>query len=825
MGRATIRDEGSLGAKIVLIGEAPGEREEAQGRPFVGPSGAKLAAWWQAAGLARHDLFITNVLPWRPPRNDFSTVTAAELEHAVQVLHTKLASLTDPVVLVPTGGVALHALLGKGSITKYRGSILPYVDQAGRTLKVIPTIHPAAVFRTMAWEGRCRRDWVRIASDRRFKDLRTPERTHVIRPVWDDLQAFYADVQEYAGVLALDIETPRPTWRTQVGTFKNGSPKYTTERGDPAISCVGLSWRPAEALCVPTTVAFWGSEKKVAAVWDWLRLLLALPVPKVTHNGLFDWYYLGQDHGLEPKGWWWDTLALHHALEPTEDHDLAFCASVDTREPYWKDEAKDPDEVAKYQSNLDAFWSYNCKDAAVTCELAGVYQERLEQAQRFPFYSAHYRDLFLPLLSLMRGGVRVDDIRRRLRHNRLLADCVGLQDELTTIAGEPLYGKKDLSGVKLKKFLYETLRVPTQYAKNAKGLLTATVKEVAVRKLMLALPSHETLQAAGTRILTHRRKAKLATFYADTTTDADHRVRCSYKFAPETGRLSSAKNPKRTGMNLQNVDREARDHFLPDPGHLWMEVDLSQAESRVVGMLTRDPALVQLAQTPPWEVDVHRQNAALIFGIAEGDVTKEQRYLGKRAIHASNYGMKGKKLAEELLKDGYVLTAEQCQGMVDAYLDAHPGIRKWQRETRQEIIRTRTLTNSWGRRIVYEYDRLDDDLYRRAYAFVPQSEVADLLNQWGLVPTWRWLRRAQMASRILTQVHDSLGLSVAPAEAWGVWEIIQASLERPRSYRGLELTIPVDLKLGARQTCTVEFSRPPTREAFEADVAGLPLAA
>lgn len=766
-------------------------QEEAQGRPFVGASGQKLIQWWRGVGLQRTDFYLTNVVPFRPPGNKIEAVPRLELDEWTDRLHERLAELTDPWVLVPTGNVALRALTGKSKITKHRGSIYEYIDRRQRRVKVIPTIHPAASFRMPRWEKRCVADWRRIAGDAQFRELRLPMREHLTRPTLGDIKEFVnivADARFGADkVLALDIETP-----------------------GGEVVCVGFSYDPTFSLTIPLTNEYESAER-----WEAIRELCRLPCAKALQNGHYDAYYLAA-RGIRLRQWRWDTLSQHHCLDATDSHDLAYMASIDTRQPYWKDEAKDPDEAQKYASNLDALLAYNGLDVCTTRELADVYAGRLADRGLLGFYDRHYRQMFAPLLSLMRHGVGLDQPSRARRHARLTAACLTIQDRLTVLAGEPLYGKKDLSTKRLARFLYETLRLPKQIDR-ATGKVTT--KEVAVRRLMIRVPTR--IGDAGPLILEHRRKKKLSEFLEEGNLDDDGRMRCTYKFTTENGRLASSKTPRGTGRNLQNIDRDVRDVFIPDRGCCFLELDLSQAESRVVYVRSGDDALVTLARRSPTEYDVHRDNATIIFRVAPERVTPEQRYLAKRGVHAGHYGLRGRRLSDELLKDGYVVAPEECDGYIDAYMAKRPGVPQWQRAIRGEILRKKALTNSWGREIDFTHDRLEDDLYRRAYAWKPASDVADLMNQWGFVPLHAFLRGQRMRSRINLHNHDALLLSVRPDEAYDIAAFARESLERPRVYDGIELTIPLTYKLGPTWKASVEMLQLPARAEFEEAVGGV----
>lgn len=350
-----VKDEGRQDARIVLIGEAPGQQEDVHGRPFVGPAGQALEHWWREVGLTRRGFLITNVYPYRPTANKIETVPKRELEEWTERLHERLAALEDPWLIVPTGNTALFALTGKKGILKHRGSILEYVDGRGRHVKVIPTIHPAMTFRDPWYERPCRADWKRIAEDVTFRELRLPERTHHVEPVWSDVEWLMAELK-YRDRIAIDIET-----------------------APGMLLCVGFSWDPELSLTIPTVPSYWQKQGvPMSDVWGAVNALCRLPCEKVLTNGHYDTYWLAHK-GIRLVNWRWDLKAMHHALDASDAHDLAYMASIDTRQPYWKDETKDPDESAKYLSNIHALWTYNGIDCCVELELSYVYEARLRE--------------------------------------------------------------------------------------------------------------------------------------------------------------------------------------------------------------------------------------------------------------------------------------------------------------------------------------------------------------------------------------------------------------------------------------------------------------
>lgn len=137
--------DGRVGARVMIVGEAPGADEDRQGKPFVGRAGQLLDRMLAAIGLDRHApdmeraVYITNVLPWRPPGNrDPEPAEIAMMQPFVR-RHIELAA---PDLLVLVGNHSCQALLGQRGITKLRGR---WTETAGRP--ALPMLHPAYLLR------------------------------------------------------------------------------------------------------------------------------------------------------------------------------------------------------------------------------------------------------------------------------------------------------------------------------------------------------------------------------------------------------------------------------------------------------------------------------------------------------------------------------------------------------------------------------------------------------------------------------------------------------------------------------------------------------
>lgn len=129
--------EGPIDAKIMLVGEGPGQNEDEQGRPFVGSAGKLLVELLDSIGLRRSDVYITNIVKCRPPNN------RAPRRSEVETCNSYLAEqirLIKPSIICPLGTPAITTILGEEySATKSHGQL---ARKDGRT--ILPMYHPAA---------------------------------------------------------------------------------------------------------------------------------------------------------------------------------------------------------------------------------------------------------------------------------------------------------------------------------------------------------------------------------------------------------------------------------------------------------------------------------------------------------------------------------------------------------------------------------------------------------------------------------------------------------------------------------------------------------
>lgn len=159
--KSTVFGSGNPNARLLIIGEAPGADEDRLGAPFVGRSGGLLEKMLSAIGFKREDVFITNILPWRPPGN--RTPTDAEVAVCLPFLKRQI-ELVNPDIILLLGGSAANAVLDNADpISKLRGHFLDYTTSGKKTIPALASFHPAYLLRNSAQKAKSWSDMLRIS--------------------------------------------------------------------------------------------------------------------------------------------------------------------------------------------------------------------------------------------------------------------------------------------------------------------------------------------------------------------------------------------------------------------------------------------------------------------------------------------------------------------------------------------------------------------------------------------------------------------------------------------------------------------------------------
>jgi|SRR5262245_21507424 len=806
-------------AKLMIIGQAPGEHEDEIGKPFIGPSGRELDQLCIDAGFPRwrEEAWVTNVSKFRPPNNDFKRLhEVADYDEQVRGLWEEIHAI-KPHVILALGDDALFAVSGKRGISNYRGSILQSLDGIP---KVVPTFHPSNLVRgnrrtdedgeslgedagkgifKYAYREVMISDIRRAIEESKYEDLRLPDRCLRIARNSGDVYEFIN--RNKGKIPTIDIEAFRciPT-------------------------CVSLAFDKYEALSTPlfrkvgrVEICKW-TDSDMAHCWNILDDLYRNSLV-IGHNIKYDIDKLMM-LGFKFRGVYCDTLLLAHTINPEMPRKtLAFLASTMTREPYYKDEGK---EFDPRKDKIDRLLKYNANDSAVDYEVFEELDGELDILSEQ--YSIHLRPFFydyvmqlLPLyLRMENRGLRIDESERERIRYKYEKWHDTIQNRFLDNLGHEVNVMENR--YEMPRVLYEELKCPRR-----KGCSEDTIAALLQNNI-----KDERRKRILSDILEDRRVRKTLGTYINAETDFDGRIRTSYRITgTETGRSSTGilkppLRPHKQGMAFQTITKhgdigaDIREYLIPDEGKVFVQVDLSQAEARVVAVLSEDYELLQAFNN----IDIHRRTAALIFDytrdldlslsckIAGIDINERilkdspERFMGKKTRHAGNYNMGKHRFMVEVTNDAKkfgidIKISEWKAGQtLDKFHRASPKIRGvFHRDIRAAIDDSRVLINPFGRFRMF-FERSGEDLYKEAFAFIPQSCVRDHLAQ-------AWLRISQeIELDVVIEAHDSLTFQCREDEINDICKVVKREFEKPIDFsqcslkRDIQLVIPADIEIG-----------------------------
>lgn len=249
-------------------------------------------------------------------------------------------------------------------------------------------------------------------------------------------------------------------------------------------------------------------------------------------------------------------------------------------------------------------------------------------------------------------------------------------------------------------------------------------------------------------------------------------------------------------------DYPLRSMIIAPKDHVLISCDLSQAEAWIVAYLSNDP----IYKSGLLSGDVHSNTARFIFDKSE--VTKEERYIGKRCNHALSYGMSYLRFVQVVNKESdippyVIITNAEGKLYYEKWHTSYVNIQAWWKDTESQLNADRTLVTPYGRARHF-HANWGHDLFKEAYAFVPQSTVADHfrgaiqpeLNIPGGVQLLR--KRLPSEVRIVNQAHDSVMVECPIAIQDDMKHLMVNCLKRPIIIKHDECIIPVDCEVGER---------------------------
>ena len=820
---------GPTNAKLMCVGEAPGAQEEAIGKPFVGPSGELLTELLEVAGSSRSQVYITNVVKLRPPNNDLERLgeinnpnrdynspegIGYKVEDFLPLLWNEIDAL-KPNCILALGSLACEILTGKKGIKNWRGSIVPCVNF---DIKVVPTIHPAALFQ---------RNYGKKSEQGMFS---WKQKAHIQFDVIKAVRESQTSSWDSIPKRSIDIVRSSIQLEQFFNMYRDYNKVYVdTEVFKAHLVCIGFAFTPYHGISVPL-IDLQSDDNhqgvplnELVDIWMIVADKLAdARLKKVGQNFKADKVYWLEKAGFEVNGFIDDTMFKMHTLSSELPKSQAFQASIFTNEPFYKYEGK---EYNPHKDKLDVLLRYNGRDCVVNCECDQEMQKDIEELGLNEFHQEMVLDLYPIYEKIEKRGWLVDKEK---------------QKELYKHYDDLLNSKKQ----ELKELLLEFgVEVEVNYnsPKQVGGLLFGCLKlpdrdstdDKTLTKLANNAVKNPKKRSIIYCILDLRSIHKLKETYVNARTDMDNRMRWTYnQVGTETGRTSTSiiQKPLRNGkwgVPIQTIPRpdefggRIREMYIADPGKILVEFDQSQADARIVALLANDLDLLALFDI----LDIHRLTASFCYGLTSysGEelitaalaqhrhlknssmesylgridfsfldlVTEEQRQIGKATRHGLGFD-----LGEEGLSIKMKISLYRAKQSYQKVHEMSPKIKEVYHEDIQAALadNNKVLMTPFGRRREF-FERWGKELFREAYAHIPQSTVGD--------NTKRAMKEVDKIDwvEILAEMHDSFVAQIEERRVEEYYHIVKPIWEQPIDFERCTLkrqpiTIPVDFKVG-----------------------------
>lgn len=806
-----VYDSGPLDAKIMLVGEAPGETETRTSKPFTGSSGMLLRQMLQHSGICFDTCFVTNVAPVRPDGNSFRQFydkkdPSLQLEAWRQELRYKIKNIRPNVVIL-LGAEALKAVMNLSGIKTWRGNVLTY-----NNIKIIPTYHPSAVIRQYSLHPIVEMDFAKASKESKFPEIVHGKYDMKISPSLHDVLEWTHQCMKDKPRVAWDIETVGKHVRC-----------ISLAKGSPANpNCIVIPFMKFNNtdMAMPgskniisighhssTLASYWNKHDEMLVLDALSSILSNEKIPKVGHNSIsFDAPLTKGEFNIDINNHYMDTMHAFHLLYAEFPMGLKFISTIMTNyHNYWTNKVTS-DDISE--------WTYCGMDAICTLVISYKLTTELFDSNMTKLYK-HINNLAIAITQVQERGITID---LKARDEMVVSQTILLNNVVAEIEKEAGESFNPASPKQVKELLYDKLKFPTMYNKYKK----VTTDEEAIKKLLKRYPNENILK----NIIKFRKVSKLINTFLTSKLDSDGVMRTSYNpSGTKSGRLSSSKTLWDTGMNLQNIPvgkakgvENIRNIFIPRTCNIckgkgcelcsnlgrkvFVHADLSQAEALVVARILQrfgDNTLVQLYKDK--DFDVHKWRASRIFNKREKDVTKHERDIAKIENHSGNYGAGPGVLVKLAVKEEINgLTYDLAKKIIAGRHRDLPGLRKWWKWVENQVRSTRTLTTCFGRKRIF-FGRMDDTTFRDAYSFEPQSIVGDITN--------RILTKIELnpysKMDLLLQVHDEIdGECYEKYLPDVVKEIMEASMI-PVIVSDTPLIIPIDIEVGSNWRDTVSY--------------------
>jgi DNA polymerase I-like protein with 3'-5' exonuclease and polymerase domains len=803
-------------AGIFFCEDYPSEEEFHQQKPLIGANFNLLKKLLAPLSVHPDEFYRTAFCKKRSEiqsvirRNKLKWHSKQWLEHKsyfeemTELLLTELLEI-KPKVIFACGETTLCALTDRRKIRKLRGSVLELADwikirhpELARCL-VIPLVPLRDQFYDQHLSIFTQLDLMKGLKYSKEQFVH-PDKRYIITISYT-ASDFYGFIER----------CPNPRFRT-----------IDIETNNSFITCIGFCQDGMEATSVP-----WIHMKPehTLSLLKAVSKYIARPISTVNQNILYDENLLEQ-WGMPIPKITGDTMLLAHTLYPEFPKGLDFLTSIYTDLEYYKDDVKDASGSYDPEKYKERLYLYNAKDALTTHI---TYSQQLEDAKELgvlDFFEKRVMPLFFVYKRITNTGILVDTYARqnltvkyRAKLEAAFEDLRGSIEEDENINWDTFIN----SPKQVAYLVYDYLDCPeiTHWKVNQKTgerQLVLSTDEEALEELIINRIKNEAIKKVLYQIILCRKYYNILS-WLETPCDIDGHMYTWYnQVGTKSGRTSASERPdkfriyfdedgkgykKTVGYSFQTIPKhgyelpdgskigdDLLEIFIPHDGNIFIEGDKSQAEARVVTILSENYSLLPYFDKPP---GIHRLTASWIVGGDPFDIVKGsfEYDKGKRARHAGNYDMGPGRLSQMTH-----LPYKDCELIMFKFHKTDPSIQNvFQHDIKEALHRDRVLISPHGRRREF-FGRLDDDTYKEAYSFIPQATVSDDVKF-----SLQTLIERFPQGKYLIEKHDSI-LTELPKEQRDEYvEIWNKTMQQPIDFRGctlsrdFDLVIPTELQM------------------------------
>lgn len=803
-----VRGHGNSKPKVFFIGDSPIGEDLKTDYALTGYSGSLLRGFCKEQGFELDDHYRSLLIKEPLPKEDDKqhTVTTQLIRKYAPLLLDEINHL-GPNLLVPMGELAFNYFTNLSSIRKFRGSILPvsgdFVLEKPGT-KVLPILGPAILNKEYKLRVISRIDFGKIPKN--MHETPIPDN---IYNVWvarsstafrNFLERSYKKTLDAGGFLTFDIET-----YLQIPI------------------CISFCFDGFESVCVPLIDSSIDRDNRVLMM-ELVAKLLASPIPKVNQNIKYDWkilerwnFYVDNVVG--------DTMLQASTLYPEFPKSLGFLTSIYTELPYFKDEGKefDPDKGKR-----DRYYLYNAKDSLATSQIHSQQQKELDELGT-RWVAEQLTHVCLPIYKRAETrGIRIDAQARET----IIAKYESLY-RIQVLKCQKALGVQYFNPKSNKECdwaIWEELGYSkVQGMKMSKDTGRVSLDEESL-DLLAAKGEAKRAPSTGAFILNTiigARKIHKILEVAYLSLHPDDRFRYEFNLAgTENARSSSSETTdqliylsekgkievENLGHGIQNIGKhgfmidgvtygkDLRRMFVPSPGYVFVECDLSGAEARVDRVLGgnfdmgvfSNPGIHKYTGSlvyhcPPEEIKKH----VLVDGVDRYHMSKTVRHAGERNMGPERMVM----MTQRPLKE--------CAEILGALHKAEPFIKQvFHRDVIRALDDPKHELRAPNGRLRQFFDRIDKHTYNEAISYLPQVIVSDQTKFHGIGRTWSNLDTYSYA-HFLVEAHDGCLAEVKKERALEYGRLYKHNIESiPIDFRGCtlqrdyQLVIPCEVSIG-----------------------------